>query len=135
MDDVDDDGGTAGRRRPALGDSVTGDRADSPPLRDGIVDQLAVVASSGVRKSESASLASVGTSYTPQTSLPPSSSSTSCTLQCRHQREWDFQFPFLQFPCRNSHFHSRSQCYSLVFHSHQILEQNSRSLLHNSSCE
>ena len=63
MDDVDDDGGTAGRRRPAVGDSVTGDRADSPPLRDGIVDQLAVVASSGVRASDSASLASVGASY------------------------------------------------------------------------
>ena len=65
IDDVDDDGATPGRRRPALGDWVTGDRADRPPLRDGIVDQLAVVASSGVRASDSPSLASVGTSCIP----------------------------------------------------------------------
>ena len=72
IDGVDDDGGTAGRRRPALGDSVTGERADRPPPRDGIVDQLAVVVSSGVRASDNASLASVGTSCIRQSS--PSSS-------------------------------------------------------------
>ena len=70
IDDAEDECGTAAaRRRAALGDSVTGDRADTPPPpRDGIVDQLAVVvASSGVRASDTASFASAGTSCTTQT--------------------------------------------------------------------
>jgi len=38
MDEVDDECGTGPRRREAPGDSVTGDRADTPPPRDGIVE-------------------------------------------------------------------------------------------------
>jgi len=80
MDEEEAECGTAaaaaaGRRRAVAGDSLAaGDRAATPPPppppRDGIVDQLAVVvvASSGLRASDAASLASAGTSYhTPAT--------------------------------------------------------------------
>jgi len=97
---IDAGGGTPARRRPVLGDSVTGDRADRPPLRDGIVDQLAVVTSSGVRRSDRASLASVGTSCKTQTSRTSytRTNQTRTSYLAGHRRHtfhWPLPLPFL----------------------------------------